>query len=191
MIKLFSILVIGLACLHASAQEEKQETPPFKKTRVAYKYHARVDDADDVKSLFPKNGHTVQIARNFAQTEIGFFSFVLDYTHLPKYQDPHLLSAGFDISWHPGEMFADLDGKPYSSGKYKWTLTSGWYKTLDKYRVNYISNASVSYRVSLGGVDLLPSAGFSWFDEASLFSRRKAGEHDMGYATFGLIVHFK
>jgi len=193
MIKSFPTLALVLTCLSglcASAQEKPDKPTPLKKTRVVYKYHTRIGDSEDAKDFFPKNGHSVQIGHDFWHSAGGYFSFVVDYTHLPKHQDPHLLSAGFDLVAYPGKMFADLFGRSYTPRTERWTINWGYYKTLDKYRVNYVTNFGLSYRIPVGGVVLVPVASLSQFDEAAFFSRIKADEQNMRFASFGLSLRF-
>jgi len=196
----FSTLILILSsllfCLYASAQEE-QEKNPLKRVHVAYKYHI-VDDEDEIAKTFPKNGHSVQIGYNFTLGksgflyDMGFFTFVLDYSHLRKYRDPHIFSAGLDYSFYLSKIWGKVWGKGYDNTPRmeRWILSGGEYKTLDKYHVNYISSVNLSYRMRMGGVNFLPNVGFTTFDERSLYSRKRADENWMDFFTFGLTAQF-
>jgi len=191
MFKLSTFILVLSSLLffqQASAQEE-QEKNPFKRAHIAYKYHI-VDDEDEIAKTFPKNGHSVQLGYNFWPDDLGFFTLIFDYTHLRKYRDSHVFSAGFDISLHPGKIFAKIRRKPYTPRMEKWLLTAGYYKTLDKYHLNYISSGNLSYRIRLGKVDLLPNIGFTSFDEGLHFSKPRPDENYMGFFTFGLTAQF-
>jgi len=185
-----SVLSSLLFCQYVSAQEE--QATALKRTNITYKYHFMDDDSEKAKA-FPQSGHSVQLGYNFCPDrfcEVFFFSFVLDYTHLRKYRDPHVLSAGFDLSIHPGKVFAKIWRKPYTPRMDKWLLTMGSYKTLDKYHLNYISSFDLSYRIRLGKVDLHPILGMVSFDETRLFSEPKPGERYMDFISFGLAARF-
>jgi|GEM_PF-1789153 len=186
------LILVGLFFCPSASAWENPEKKQLKRTLVAYKYHIMADDSEKAKA-FPQEGHSVQLGHNFCLggvCDLLFLTFVFDYTHLRQYRDPHVFSAGFDISLHPGKVVAKLRGRPYTPRMDKWLLTMGSYKTLGKYHLNFISSFDLSYRVRLGKIDLFPTLGFPSFDETHILSGPKPGEHYMDFVSFGLTARF-